>query len=485
MTAASALPGRLPTRIKAAHGLGSVTLGIKESGLTTFFMIYYNQVLGFDPRVVSLVLIGAMAIDAMVDPLIGRLSDATRTRLGRRLPWLYGAALPMAIAWALLWMSPDVARHTAFGLFLNVVAVRILVSACEIPSISLVAELTRDYDERTALMRFRFLFGWLGGLLAVALAYGYFLKSDDPATNGLLDPSGYSAFGLFGAALILVSTLGSAFGQQRRILALPPPPPAAHHSKAMLADIALAFRNPAFVALVSGALFVTTAYATTIASTNYMMLYVWQMSDAQLAWYPAGLAVAVFGAFAVVGHAHRRFGKRDSAIGAALASGAIAFLPYAARNLGWWPELGSWTSMALLLSLQTTSLFGLIVATISTSSMVAEIVEAHEVDHGTRIEGVFFAGYLMVQKFGQALGIFLVGQLVAYVGLSDRLRPEDWPARDAATMAWIFAGLMILIGIMATIGLRRYAIDRASHEARLAALASTLQQRGDSEGQRP
>jgi GPH family glycoside/pentoside/hexuronide:cation symporter len=476
---------KLPTRIKAAHGLGSVTLGIKESGLTTFFMIYYNQVLGFDPRVVSLILIGAMFVDAMVDPLIGRLSDATRTRLGRRLPWLYGAALPMAVAWALLWMSPDVAAHSTLGLFLNVVAVRVLVSACEIPSISLVAELTRDYDERTALMRFRFLFGWLGGLLAVALAYGYFLKSDDPATNGLLDPSGYAAFGLFGAALIVVSTLGSAFGQQRRILALPPPPAAAHHSKAMLADIVLAFRNPAFVALASGALFVTTGYATTIASTNYMMLYVWQMSDAQLAWYPAGLAIAVFGAFAAVGHAHRRFGKRDTAIGAALASGAIAFLPYAARNLGWWPELGSWTSMALLLSFQTTSLFGLIVATISTSSMVAEIVEAHEVDHGTRIEGVFFAGYLMVQKFGQALGIFLVGQLVAYVGLSDRVRPEDWPASTAATMAWIFAGLMILIGIMATAGLRRYAIDRASHEARLAALASPPQRPADSEEPRP
>src|SRR3546814_9261011 len=83
---ADALPGRLPTRIKAAHGLGSVALGIKESGLTTFFMIYYNQVLGFDPRVVSLILIGAMIVDAMVDPMIGRLSDATRSRLGRRLP---------------------------------------------------------------------------------------------------------------------------------------------------------------------------------------------------------------------------------------------------------------------------------------------------------------------------------------------------------------------------------------------------------------
>ena len=460
----------LPTRIKLAHGLGAVTMGVKEAGLTTFFMIYYNQVLGFDPRLVSLVLIGAMLIDALVDPLIGRLSDATRTRIGRRLPWLYGAALPMAIAWALLWVSPDVAAHSTLGLIVNVVAVRILVSACEIPSVSLVAELTRDYDERTALMRYRFLFGWLGGLSATALAYGYFLKSDDPMKSGLLDPAGYAAFGLFGAALILITTLGSALGQHRRILSLPPPPSKAH-GPSMLAEIALAFRNPAFLALAGGALFVVTGYATTIASTNYVMLYVWRLTDAQLAWYPAGLAVAVFGAFAVVGGAHRRFGKRDAAIAAALFSGAVAFLPYAARNLGWWPELGGWPSMLLLLTLMTISLFGLVVAHISCGSMVAEIVEAHEVEHGTRIEGVFFAGYLMIVKFGQALGIFIVGQLVALVGLGGRVRPEDWPASTAAMMAWIFAALMILISIMAAFGLRRYAIDRAGHEARLAALA--------------
>lgn len=469
MTAAAPL-GPLPARLRLAHGLGSVTMGVKEAGLTTFFMIYYNQVLGFDPRLVSLVLIGAMIVDALVDPLIGRLSDATRTRLGRRLPWLYGAALPMALAWALLWVPPGIATHSTPGLILNVVAVRVLVSACEIPSVSLVAELTRDYDERTTLMRYRFLFGWLGGLAATALAYGYFLKSDDPTKNGLLDPSGYVAFGLFGAALILVSTLGSAAGQHRRILALPPPPARAH-GPSMLAEIALALRNPAFLALASGSLFVITAYATSIAATNYVMLYVWRLTDAQLAWYPAGLVIAVFGAFAAVGGAHRRFGKRDTAAAAMLFSGTIAFLPYAARNLGWWPELGGWPSMILLLAFLTISLFGLVVANISCSSMVAEIVEAHEVEHGTRIEGVFFAGYLMTQKFGQALGIFIVGQLVALVGLGGRVRPEDWPAGTAAAMAWIFATLLILISIMAAVGLRRYPIDRASHEARLAALA--------------
>lgn len=482
---ANILPGALPTRIKVAHGVGAVTLGIKEAGLTTFFMIYYNQVLGFDPRIVSLILIGAMLVDAIVDPLIGRLSDATRTRIGRRLPWLYGAAVPMALAWALLWMSPDIAAHSTLGLALNVIAVRILVSACEIPSISLVAELTRDYDERTALMRYRFLFGWLGGLVATALAYGYFLKSDDPAQNGLLDPSGYSAFGLFGAAMILVSTLGSALGQHRRVVALPPRPPVQRHGIAMLADILLAFRNPAFLALTSGALFLVTSYATSIAATNYMMLYVWRLTDDQLAWYPAGLALAVFAAFLAVGPAHRRLGKRDTAVAAIAFGTVVGFLPYAARNLGWWIELGSWPSMALLLSFMTVSLFGMIVATISASSMVAEIVEAHEVEHGTRIEGVFFSGYLMTQKFGQALGIFLVGQIIALSGLGERVRPEDLAPGTATGMAWTFAGAMVLISIMSALLLRRYPIDRASHEARLAALASTGGAAADSQGPRP
>src|SRR3546814_11246063 len=129
--------------------------------------------------------------------------------------------------------------------------------------------------------------------------------------------------------------------------------------------------------------------------------------------------------------------------------------------------------MGLLLSFPTASLFGLIVASISTSSMVAEIVEAHDVDHGTRIEGVFFSGYLMTQKFGQALAIFLVGQLVAYVGLTARMRTADWPADTARTLAWIFAGLMILTRIMATVGPRLYAIDRASPEAPPPGIAPT------------
>jgi GPH family glycoside/pentoside/hexuronide:cation symporter len=437
-------------------------------------MIYYNQVLGFDPRTVSFVLVTAMLIEAFADPAIGRLSDATRSRFGRRLPWLYLSALPMAIVWLLLWLPDDMVPHNLFTLLLNVVAVRILVSACEIPSVALVAELTRDYDERTGLMRFRFLFGWLGGLMTTILAYTVFLKSDTPGNNGVLEAEGYAAFGLFGAVMILLATLSSAAGQHRTIMALPPPPQAERgHSGSMVRDVVTALRHPAFLALAMGAMPLIASYSLAISGMNYVLLYVWQFSDAQLTRYPFVLIIAVLTAFFVVSAGHRRIGKRDTAIWFMLFGGLMSILPYFGRNFGLWPALGGDNSMLLLFGFTVGALIGQIVANISTSSMVAEIVEAHEAETGTRTEGVFFAGYFMVQKFGNATGIVLVGQIVAFVGLDERVRPDSIDPAIATMMGWLFAAILAILAIATAAGLRGYRITRDDHDARVAALAVT------------
>lgn len=354
---------------------------------------------------------------------------------------------------------------------MNVIAVRLMVSACEIPSVALVAELTSDYDERTGLTRFRFLFGWLGGLAATAMAYGVFLVSPDGQSNGLFYAEGYWKFGLFGAALILISTLGSALAQHRTIVALPPPPPHDdHHS--MWQDLRKAFRNKSFRALSIGAIFILGSQATTVAGINYMMLYVWQLTNQQIALYPIGLAVSVLAAFLLIAPLHRRFGKRETAIWGALSSAALTFIIYGARNLGYWPELGSNFAAVFLLICITTALLLQILCHISASSMVAEIVEDHEVSHGERREGLFYSGYLMIQKFGQAFGIFIVGQMVALSGLEQKVRPEDLPPQIGDNLGWAYAGLVVAMAIGATIAFRAYSIDRAGHEARLATLAA-------------
>ncbi len=156
--------GPLPQRLKFVHGFGAVAFGVKDSGFSFFLLIFYNQVLGMDAALVSAALACALLVDAVVDPILGNLSDRTYTRWGRRLPWLYAAALPLALAWAVLW-NPTIDGTPGFWELLGIaVVVRVLLSACEVPSISLLPEITQDYDERTTLFRYRYLFGWIGGI---------------------------------------------------------------------------------------------------------------------------------------------------------------------------------------------------------------------------------------------------------------------------------------------------------------------------------
>ena len=129
-------PGlRLPMRLKITHGFGSIAYGLKENGFSTFLLLFYNQVIGLDAGLVGTAIMVALIADAFVDPVIGELSDRTQSRWGRRLPWLYGAPVPLAIAWVLLWNPPEMG-HTMTIVWLVgfAIIVRSLVSMCVMKS---------------------------------------------------------------------------------------------------------------------------------------------------------------------------------------------------------------------------------------------------------------------------------------------------------------------------------------------------------------
>ncbi|MCB2084404.1 MAG: MFS transporter, partial [Sphingomonadaceae bacterium] len=185
------------------HGFGSIAYGVKENGFSTFLLLFYNQVAGIDAGLVGTAIMVALIADAFIDPVIGELSDRTQTRWGRRLPWLYGAPVPLALAWLALWHPPEGSDAIVIAWLVGwAIVVRSLVSMCEVPSIALVPELTADYDERTILMRYRFLFGWAGGLLILILAYAVFFRQ-----GGETDAAGYVAYSSAGAALMAGAVL--------------------------------------------------------------------------------------------------------------------------------------------------------------------------------------------------------------------------------------------------------------------------------------
>src|SRR3546814_14661093 len=90
-------PRRVSNSTTFAYAFGAAAYGIKDSGFGTFLLLFYNQVVGVAPGTVGFIIMCALVFDAFIDPAVGALSDRTRSRWGRRPPWMYAAALPIEI----------------------------------------------------------------------------------------------------------------------------------------------------------------------------------------------------------------------------------------------------------------------------------------------------------------------------------------------------------------------------------------------------
>lgn len=463
----SFIEGKLPMRVKLVQGFGAVAFGVKDSGFSFFLLIFYNQVLGMDAALVSLALLIALLVDAVVDPILGNLSDRTYTRWGRRLPWLYAAPIPLAIAWVLLWSPPGGEAPSFPGLVAIAIAVRVLLSACEVPSASLVPEITQDYDERTTLFRYRALAGWVGGLTMMVLAYTVFM----PGAQGLLQAEGYFAFGIFGAGLMAASVIGSAAGMHRYVARLPDHKPPPFSIKGAFAEIVEAFSEKSFLILAAGGLAAYVAQGMTFSISNYLNLFVWQLTREQLVMYPAVLFLSVVLMFMVVGPLHRRFGKAKSAAISAIGGAVIGLVPYAFFFAGLWPPAGTYAStFGFFAFLLVANCLG-IVSMVSATSMIAEIVEAFEERTHRRAEAAFYSGNWLIQKCATGAGIFLTGQIIAFSQLPASAAPGSVPSAVIASLVACFGGAVLLLALVAAYWLWRFPISRTEHDARVAMLA--------------
>lgn len=453
-------------KLKITHGFGAMAFGVKDNGFSFFLLIFYNQVLGMNAGLVSLALLTALLVDAVIDPILGNLSDRTYTRWGRRLPWLYCAPIPLAVAWVILW-SPPVGSVPGFWNLLGIaVVVRILLSACEVPSVSLLPELTQDYDERTTLFRYRYLFGWSGGILMMVLAYTVFM----PGPGGLLHREGYVTFGIFGAALIVLSVIGSAAGQHYLVAKLPERKPQPFSLKLAFAEIREAFSERAFLIFAAGGMAAYISQGMTFSLSNYLNLFVWQFNQTALIAYPAVLFVSVALMFVIIGPMHRLWGKPTSAAAGSIIALVVNFIPYGLLVLGAWPEPGGLASTVLYYCFIVIANAFAVVVMISASSMVADIVEAFLESSGRRAEGAFYSGNWLIQKCATGFGIFLSGQIINTSQLAANSTPGKVPQGVLTEMILLYAGASIILALTAAFWLGRFPISRADHEARVAAL---------------
>ena len=107
---------RLPFLTKFFYGFGSMAYGIKDNAFAYFLLFVYVQVFGLSPQLAGLAIFIMLIVDAISDPIIGYMSDRTRSSLGRRHPYIYLSALPVSLSFFFLWDPPS--DMTQYQLFL-------------------------------------------------------------------------------------------------------------------------------------------------------------------------------------------------------------------------------------------------------------------------------------------------------------------------------------------------------------------------------
>jgi Na+/melibiose symporter-like transporter len=469
--AASAPPNTWFT--KFFYGFGSVAYGVKDNGFQTFLLLYYNQVVGLKAEVVGAAIGLALVIDSVMDPMVGQISDNWRSRWGRRHPFMYAAALPVAVSYLLLWNPPHLAPDALFVYLLVVaVIVRTFITFYEIPSAALVAELTDNYDQRTSFLSYRYFFGWWGGLGMTLAAYQIFLAPTAKYKFGQLNPEGYAHYGLTAAIVMFLAIMISSIGTHGRIPYLRQPP--ADGPKTVIATVkqmASTLSNRPFLVIAVVGLFAATGQGLNFALSIYFSTYFWALTSGQISLLILNVLLGALFATVAAPMISARLGKKWSTIFMLGSAVAVGCTPLLLRLFDLAPQNGSPWLLPFLMAFgiyQATMGIG---AAILISSMIADVVEDSELKTGRRSEGLFFAANGFVLKAVSGAGLFLSGLILAIAHFPIGAKPSEIAPDVLRNFALIYVPSYAGLYATALFCLLFYKIDRGVHEANLRKLA--------------
>lgn len=479
MTSADAASpsGKTPFWTKAAYGFGSVAYGVKDQGLKYFLLLFYAQVVGMDAQLVSFAILIALVSDAISDPIVGYWSDNFRSKWGRRHPFMYAAAIPVAVSYYFIWTPPEGWSDQQLFWYIVVLAViiRSFITVYETPSAALAPELTDDYDERSNIMSFRYFFGWFGGnamsVILFALIFPAFVTV--AITNGQFNPDAYAFYGLVGSLIMFAAIMISALGTHSHIPRLRQPPPKRQMTlPKIFREIFETVSSRSFFALFFASLLGYTASGLAAGLAFYFTTYYWEFSSEQIGAITFGVFFSAFIGSGLAPIVTRKIGKKKGAI----IVGLIAFIgspmPIFLRLIDVLPENGTPEIFWIVLITNTIDVGLIICYQILAASMMADLVEQGEVKTGNRSEGLFFAAATFMRKFGEGFGIVVAGFVLSVVGVAagaaqGELSDETLWRLGAFYVPTILAIWLTMVSIIAL-----YRVDRTKHEETLQELAN-------------
>ena len=458
---------------KVAYGFGSVAFGVKSNGFDYFFLIFYSQVMGVSAHLVSLALMSALIVDALSDPLIGYLSDNTRSRWGRRHPFMYAAAMPAAVAYYFVWNPPYWVEGDALFPYIVTIAilVRTLVTVYEIPSSSLVAEMSDDYDERTSMLSYRYFFGWTGGTLMSAFATLFILVPTATIGDGMFNVDGHGRVGAIAATIIFMAMMVSTMGTHKMIPDLKAPPPRRKLSIGLIyREVLETLASRSFMALFLAALFGAVASGVSTTLSFYMYTFFWRFNTEQIGLISMSVVISALIAFLTAPVVSKRLGKKRGAITVGLMAFTVAPAPIFLRLLGLMPENSDPSLFPLVLSITVIDVALIIGYQILSASMIADLVEEAEIKTKRRNEGVFFASVTFVRKVTQGIGAAVAGVLLTISQFPVGATPDQVPESVIDAFGWLYVPVIFSLWLIMIASLSLYSVDRKKHEQNLAML---------------
>jgi GPH family glycoside/pentoside/hexuronide:cation symporter len=468
---------KLSFPVKLAYWFGQLAEGLKNSAFSILLLFYFNQVLGVSASLCGLALFIATAIDAVTDPMMGTISDNWRSKtLGRRHPFMFASAAPLAICLYLLFV-PMVEGEWSLFVWLTVFAVltRISMTFYHVPHLALGAELTRDFDERTSIVAFRMVFGVMGWMI-VAIGFGVFFAATDEYPNGQLDPTNYPPFLLLLSIGIFISIIVTSWGTMPIIPHLPQPKTdKSQPLTQVFEDLLLAFQNRSFRWLVISFMATSVPVGIGGAFGLYVTTFYWELTPSQVPMVLMAGFVSTLLGYVLAPTIGRRFDKRPVLIWGVGIWALATLMPFLLRFTGIFPVPGSLSSLVVLVIFALIAGIGISQLVVAISSMMADIADEHDLNSGRRNEGVFFGAFAFCNKAAVGLGAGVGGVLLDFISwpTGENIKTAaDIPPEVLTNLALLAGPLVASAFVPFYFCIQHYDIDRERHgEIRLALAA--------------
>ena len=444
---ATSTGSKLPLSVKLGFGIGDLGGNLFFTAMGFYSLIYLTDTVGLAASLAGIAILIGKFWDAVTDPMMGFLSDRTRSRWGRRRPYLLFGAVPLLLAMWYFFSAPDYTNAQTTGFLWATLALCILNTAytvVNIPYGSLTPEITKDYQERTSLNGFRFSFAVIGTILGAAVVL--------PIVNLAKNPhKGYSLVGLlFG--FIMAATILTTFFSVRETSHKDEPRPKAKFFDTFL----VVFKNKTYMRLVA----VYTLNLTGITFVQTMLVYYFKYIYKNEAMTTIAMLLLLGVAMLCVSLSvlvAKRIGKKRTyqlALGILVVSCLAIF--FFAHTLG----------MIFTFCVMVFAGVGIGFGYVPPFAMLPDVVEVDAIQTKTRKEGAYYGMWTFFSKIGVALAAALAGVFLGFAKFVPNVVDQ---ASSALFTIRLMIGpapaLIFLLGIML---IQPYPLDEQKYDAILA-----------------